>query len=112
MFHSISGMIVGGKMKQERVLVKLGRAPHRHLRAHDLLDVLHERGPLAAFITKRVYDDVILLAVDYEVVLRPIGRHLGWCVDHHVPVWKLPLGLARVVQPAVYDLPTRRSLNS
>src|SRR5215510_6303582 len=111
MFHSITGTIVSGKMKQERILIKLRRAPHRHLGAHDLLDVLHERRTFATFVTERMNDYVILLAVDDEVVLSPIGCDLGRRVDHDVPVWKLPLSLARMVQPSVYDFPTGRSLN-
>src|SRR5215213_2533937 len=111
MLHSISGTIVGGEMKQERVLLKLRRPPHRHLSAHDLLDILHECGPLAAFVTEGMYDDMILLAVNHKIILRPIRRYLRRRVDHDVPVWKLPLSLAHVVQPAIYDLPTGGSLN-
>src|SRR4029079_9588914 len=105
MFHSISGTIVGGEMQEERVLLKLRRSPHRYLRAHDPLDVLHERRTFAAFVTERMYDDVILLAVDFEIVLRPLRRHLCRRIDHFIPVWKLPLSLARVVQTAIYNLP-------
>src|ERR1044072_8151248 len=71
MLHAVAGMIVGGKVNEKRVLLKLRRAPHRYLRAHDLLDVLHKRGPFATFRTERVDDDVILLAVDVEIVLCP-----------------------------------------
>src|SRR5206468_1196672 len=39
MLHAISRVIVGRKMKQEGVRVKLGRTPHRSFRAHDLFNV-------------------------------------------------------------------------
>src|SRR6185295_17359003 len=109
--HTISGTIVGGEMKKERVLLKLRRSPHRYFRAHDLLDVLHERGPLTAFVTERMHDDVILLAINVEIVLRPIRRHLCRRVDHFVPVWKLPFSLAGVIQATIYDFPTGRRLD-
>src|ERR1051326_6147395 len=107
MFHAVAGMIVGGEVKQKRLLLKLRRAPHRYLRTNDLLDVLHERRTLAAFRAEGMYDDVILLAVDVEIVARPIGRYFCRRVDHDIPVWKLPLSLAEAIGAAVDDLPTR-----
>ena len=88
-----------------------GGSPHRDLRAHDLFDVFYEARALAAFGAKRVDHDVILLAVDFKRVLCPVRRDLGGRIDEHVPVWKLPLRLARVVHPAVDDLPVRRRLD-
>src|SRR5690242_10733101 len=111
MFHAVAGVIVGGEVNQKRVLLKLRRAPHCHLCAHDLLDVLHERRPLAAFGTERVDHHMKLLAVDYEIVPRPVGRDLCWRVNHDVPVWKLPLSLAATVSASVNDLPTRRRVD-
>src|ERR1043166_5191435 len=102
MFHAVAG-----EVNQKRVLLKLRRAPHRHFSVHDLLDVLHQRRPLTAFWTERVHYDVILFAVEFEIVLRPIGSDLCWRVDHDVPVWKLPLGLADAISATVNDLPTR-----
>src|SRR5688572_1713874 len=104
-------MIVGGEVKEKRVVSKLRRPPHRNLGAHDLFDVAHECRALAAFRSKRVDYDVILLAVDCESVLRPVGRDLGRSIDQYVPVRKLPFSLAGLIDPAVHNLPASGRMN-
>src|SRR5215216_8118080 len=105
MFHAVAGMILGGKVQQERVLFKLRRTPHGHFRAHDLLDISHERRSLSSFRTKRVDDDVILLAVNFKRILRPIGCDFSRRIDQNVPVWKSPFGLSRPLRATIHDLP-------
>src|SRR5436189_6193979 len=51
--------------------------------------------------------NVILLAVDLEDVLSPIGRDLGGRIDQYVPILKLPLSLSRTISASVNDFPTR-----
>src|SRR5688572_15210309 len=68
MFHAVARVIVGGVVNQKGIFRKLRRPPHRHLRAHDLLDVAHERRALAAFWSKRMDHDVILLTVNFESI--------------------------------------------
>src|SRR5215203_5504583 len=111
MFHAVSGTIVGGKVTQEGVFFKFRSAPHRHLCAHDFLDVFHEGSTPSPFLTKRMDHNVILLAVNFKVVLGPIRCNLGWRVDQNVPVWKLPLALAGTFSAAIHDLPTRGRLD-
>src|SRR5215213_1085753 len=105
MLHSVSGMIVGGEVNQERVLFKFRRAPHRNFRTHDPLYVFHECSASAAFRTKRMDHDIILFAISLEVVLSPIRTDLVGRVDHDVPVWKLPFSLTVPFRAAVHDSP-------
>jgi hypothetical protein len=109
MFHAVTGMIVGGEVKEKSVLVKLRWSPHRDLCAHDRFDVAHELRAPPTFRTKRMDHDVILLAVDCERV-RPVRCNLGGRIDQNVPVWKLPFSLAWTICAAVNDLPTGRGL--
>src|SRR5262245_11088837 len=105
-------MIVGSEMKQEGVLVKLRWTPHRGFGRDDLLDVLHQRRALSTFWPQRVDHHVVLLSTDGETIQGPVRTNLGGCVDHDVPVRKLPLGLARLLSSTVDDLPTSRCLNA
>ena len=55
--------------------------------------------------------DVILLAVDTEIVFSPIRRDLSRRIDHDVPVGKLKLDLILLVHSAVDDAPTLRRID-
>jgi hypothetical protein len=107
-FHAIAGMIVGGKVNQKGVLLKFRSSPQRRFRSHNLFDVPHQTGTLAAFLTKRVDHHVIFLAVDHEIVLGPIRRDFGWRIDHDVPIGKLPFVLAGTLDAPIHNLPTLR----
>src|SRR5262249_36322985 len=59
MLHAIARVIVSREMDQKRVFRELRRSPQRDLRAHDLFDVLDQRGPFPSFRPKRMNHDVI-----------------------------------------------------
>ena len=105
MLHAVAGTIVGGEVDEERIFFKLRRSPHRDFGAHDLLDVFDECRASPSFWSKRVDHDVILFPVNFEVVLSPVRSDLGGCIDHDVPVWKLPFGLTGSISAAVHDSP-------
>src|ERR1043166_1283558 len=111
MFHAVAGMIVGGKMDQERVGVEFRWTPHRGFSAHDFFNVAYQSWALAALVAKRMDHYMVGLPINLKLIFRPVWRDFSWGINHHVVVRKLPPATIGAIGSPVDDAPTRRRID-
>src|SRR6266850_4798200 len=101
MFHAVARMIVGSKVDQKGVGLKIRRSPHCGFSSDNFLNATDQSRPFATFIAKRMDHDSVSFTVNLKFIHGPIRSYLGGCIINKVTIGELPLALVGPFGPPV-----------